>query len=185
MSYYAEIELSDGKTTFYPVSETADCLSARTTFDNDPTKDQDYVDQLPKLAADEEWYFDDCTGSGIGWAEVILQEYEGETGSGSVSGQTTIVAGNPTVLSPVVEWDEQGQGARILNGVIPTIPPGHFPFWFIDGQGAVSALPTGYVLQPGDEVSLFLAIATSPNIYEAAFNIKGSAHVFIGNRPTP
>jgi len=103
-------------------------------------------------------------------------------GSQPDAGTTQIVTGNPSVLAPVVSW--QNGKARISNSVSPSIPSGKFLFVFVDGQPASSAFATSYDYYPGDEVSVFLAIANSNDIFQSAFDIKGTATILIGNAPS-
>lgn len=112
--------------------------------------------------------------------EVVYVNPPGGSGQPD-AGATQITTGNQDVLMPVVTW--QNGKARISNGVTPTVPSGKYPFYFIDGQPASDALPTGYVYSPGDEVSIFFAIAASNDIYQSAFDTKGTATIKIGNAP--
>ena len=115
-------------------------------------------------------------------SDVVSLDPNDEQGGGSGEyGATTIVAGNADIFSPLIEW--QDGKARVRNGVTPSIPADHNLYWFVDGQGWQSALETGYTLLPGDELTIYLAITTGLEIYFHPYNIKGSAHIYIGNPP--
>lgn len=133
-----------------------------------------------------QWVDRDCNGIYLETtdADYIPADGGGDGGGGGSTdyGETQIAGGNLDVFAPAVQWSS-GK-ARIVNTATPSVPGGDSPYYFVDGQPAASALPTTYDYNPGDEVFIYFAIATSSNIYASAFDIKGTARILIGNAPS-
>ncbi|QDK80744.1 hypothetical protein EXU85_19895 [Spirosoma sp. KCTC 42546] len=93
-----------------------------------------------------------------------------------------MVVANPQLFTPAVEWNN-GK-ARIVNTVQLNIGGGESAYYFIGGMPALTSLPTTYDFNPGDSISIILAIAQTPN-GPYHWNRKAFVQLMLGTDPLP
>lgn len=120
-----------------------------------------------------------CSPSGL----IVTDLGEYSPGSSSaLPTVTSFVTANPDIFSPALQW--QNGKARLINQVSPTVPGGSSLWYWFSGQPPLSALPTDYLLQPGDEIQLMVAISPTPDVSTNTWTQKANILITVGPAPT-
>lgn len=120
-----------------------------------------------------------CSGSSL--VVTDLGEYVPGVGGGAIPTVSTLIAANPDVFSPALEW--QSGKARLINQASPSVPAGQHLYYWFSGQPPLTALPTDYVLSPGDEVQLMVAVSATPDVANNNWTQKSTVLISVGPAP--
>ncbi|GAB3734897.1 putative Ig domain-containing protein [Spirosoma lituiforme] len=93
-------------------------------------------------------------------------------------GATMIVPMNRGIMNLVAEHN--GSKWRVRDTANYGIPQGKAGYFFINGNPYLTALPTTYDYFPGDEITVWYTVATSPDVSASQWDTKAHAKVVFG-----